>query len=65
MSQSKVFRNKPEYWINMLEQVYDSWGRETKKIQKHLKDLQSIENTILVIEMKLRDMEVEGFEKQT
>lgn len=49
----------------MLEQVYNNWGKKLKQINKDIKDLESIENTMHLLEIKLRDMGVEGFAKST
>ena len=69
MSNKKRFMTKPDYWIDTLEHVYKAWAKKgrliakkTKQIQHEIKDLDSIEKTILDIEKKWRDMGVDGFE---
>ena len=69
MSLKKRFMTKPDYWIDTLEHVYKAWAKKVrtiakknKQIQHELKDLDSIEKTIITIEQKLTDMGVAGFE---
>lgn len=68
-NRTKRFMTKPDYWIDTLEHVYHAWAKKgriiakkQKQINKEIQDLDSIEKTIISIEMKLRDMGVAGFE---